>query len=517
MLWVIRAVVFAVLLSSTVVAHGQEAFPPIGDRYKDLPSDAKDVVKALKKLQARTEIGVNFVDYDRAVSDIYPDVKVFIESAEARNLPELQFAMKNAMDCYLKVRELLAVSISSDSPGKQYDASMLLVRAQPTLWKIAAVNISAAHAFVEGPQQDLVKTQEILSAGLGKLTVEAGLAIAEAELCVLDRQSRAEASGVAVPPPDPSEENRDLVAIIYSDGEFGDSVTAGTLEKRLPPIYSKVPPALQEGLIPLLAGGKTCGGVAGFIYSDTKVAKQAVAALVDGFGKNKQRIKGLGDAALGVEIEGLKNVDLVFRRGPMVVFLRSPSASLANSVAIAQNIDKRVCGLFPAAASGDDETDEMVMEEGQTKTLSESDSSDNPLAGLLFQDGDYGKAISGGEFKTTTDEFARLSMNVSAKGSVLLSGNGGVVGFVLENESDAKKAYEAIAEQIGRDGKIAVGLGETSWASRAPVNERMDVVFRRDVFVIYVRVKSKSLAEVTKRVKSVDSRIRKHLAAGDAE
>jgi hypothetical protein len=348
MLWVLRAVVVAVLLSSTVIAHGQEAFPPIGDRYKDLPSDAKDVVKALKKLQARTEIGVNFVDYDAAVSDVYPDVKVFVESAEAKNLPELRLVLKNAMDCYLKVRELWSIKIGSDSPAKKYDASILLITAQPTLWQVAATNISAANALIESPQEDLPKVQQTLSEGLSNLTAEKGL----------------------------------------------------------------------------------------------EIAKKQEAELL-----KKQR----------------------------------------------------------------------AMEVGENATRTEEDSGPNELRDLLFQDGDYGKAISGGEFKPTTEEFIRLSVSVPKKGAIRLSGDGYVVGYVLENESDAKKVYESIAAQIGRDGRIAAGLGDTSWASRTPVNEKMDVVFRRDAYVIYVRVKSKNLAEVTKRVKSVDSRIRKHLAAGDAE
>ena len=676
MLWALRLVVFAAMLSPTVITYGQDAFPPIGDRYKNPSDELRQVVKALQKLQAQTEIGVDLVDYTKALSDTLPDVKVFLGSQEAKLMPELRYLLSNAVDCHLKVRDIWSQSVSSTSSD-----SALMITARPALWKTATANVSGAAALLESSPQDLVKTQEKLADSLSLLTADAAIASAKTERANLDRQSRAKTSGVAVPQKDPVRKNFDLAAILHAHGDFGDTVTAGPIEEQLwAGFCPKLPPALQEGQVELFRDVESCGAISGFIYADETAAQIGLDALSSGFGDSRQQLKGLGNSASGVD-DSSSRVSMVFRRGPVLVYLMSPLKPMAQTVAAAKklddrivklfpesassatdsepflpdllyqdgdfddsikggdvtmqlppwmsrlplalqkghlpllkddkelgsvvgliypdmkvarqafdeiasqfgdgkkrvkglgaiafdskneglgplalpseseqsksvyslvfrrgpvviyavtgeqsvaaaalNIDKRIAALFPEAESHDEENEEeneeMAMEEGQTKTLSESDSSDNPLAGLLFQDGDYGKAIRGGEFKTTTDEFVRLSMNVSAKGCVRLSGDGGVVGFVLENKSDAKKAYEAIAEQIGRDGKIAVGLGETSWASRTPVNERMDVVFRRDVFVIYVRVKSKSLAEVTKRVKSVDSRIRKHLAAGDAE
>jgi hypothetical protein len=74
----VRAMIAAFCLLVTIAVA--EDFPPIGSRYDTISEDVRAIIKALKKLEARTEIGVNFVDYDRAVSEIYPDVKVFLES-----------------------------------------------------------------------------------------------------------------------------------------------------------------------------------------------------------------------------------------------------------------------------------------------------------------------------------------------------------------------------------------------------------------------------------------------------
>lgn len=342
----IRTLLLLLALACTAPALGEEhnPFPPLGTRYDAIPDDAKAVVKALKKLQARTEIGINFQDYDSAVSDVYPEVKVFIEATESKDMPELRLVLKNAIDCYLKVRELWSIKIGSDSPAKQYEASILLITAQPLLWQVAAGNIAAANSLVESTKEDLAKTQQMLAESLEKLDAEKAL----------------------------------------------------------------------------------------------ERAKEQEAELL-----KKQ-----------------------------------------------QAMDNNRGGAAPA-----------------------DDGSPNELRDLLFKDGDYGDEVTGGEFTTSTLKVTVLSAPVSKQGSFSLSGNGQVTGFIFKNEADAKRTYEALATQIGRDGKIATGLGETSWGSRSSVDGTVDVVFRRDTFVVFVRAPSKNLAELSRRAKAVDVRIKKHLAS----
>jgi len=122
---------FVICIAMLGVTEEPPAFLPIGNRYDDVPQEAGDVVKSLKKLQVRTEIRVNFPDYDRAVSYIYPDVKVFVQSAEAREMPELRLVLTNAMDCYLKVCELSSIKLSTDDVVKKFCFSNQLITAQP--------------------------------------------------------------------------------------------------------------------------------------------------------------------------------------------------------------------------------------------------------------------------------------------------------------------------------------------------------------------------------------------------
>ena len=137
-----------------IVADESPAFPPIGNRYENIPEAAKAAVSVLKKLRVSTETGVEFADYDRAVSEGGMLVKAFVKSDDAREMPELCLVLGNATDCYLKVRELWLSKIESDGLGKKHEASALLATAQPLLWRAGGENISAGVALTANPTNE---------------------------------------------------------------------------------------------------------------------------------------------------------------------------------------------------------------------------------------------------------------------------------------------------------------------------------------------------------------------------
>ena len=339
----LRTLLLAFALPCAFPAFAEEPnpFPPLGTRYDAIPDDAKSAVKALKKFQVRTEIGINFRDYDSAVSEVYPEVKVFVESTESKEMPELRLVLKNAIDCYLKVRELWSLKINAESAYSQENASTLLIVAQPLLWQVAAGNISAANALIEGSKEDLPKTQQTLIESLEILNAENAIESAKRQRTEL-------------------------------------------LEK-----------------------------------------KKAMENIGDGFASNE-------------------------------------------------------------------------------------------LRDLLFKEGDHGDGVTGGEFTNSTMNITVQDSAAVKQGSVGLSGDGQVTGFVFRNEAAAKETYDALTIQIGRNGKIATGLGDSSWGTRATRYNKNEVgfnsvVFRQDNFVVFVRAKSKNLAELTRRAKAVDARIKRHI------
>jgi hypothetical protein len=172
---IVLILVFAFVFAASHLRAQELTFPPLGDRYKSPAEDATAVLKALSKLQARTEIAINFRDYDKAVADVYPDVRVFLDSVEARTMPEVRMLFANAMTCFLKVQSIWSTSITSDSPAAQYDASILILTARPALWKTAAANVAGARAFLESTDEDRQKAQQMVTANAQALTVEAAL------------------------------------------------------------------------------------------------------------------------------------------------------------------------------------------------------------------------------------------------------------------------------------------------------------------------------------------------------
>ena len=86
---------------------------------------------------------------------------------------------------------------------------------------------------------------------------------------------------------------------------------------------------------------------------------------------------------------------------------------------------------------------------------------------------------------------------------------GRFTGLLFRTEVDSQMAYDAISNQIGREGKILPGQGENSWATRTSENGLMDVVFRRDKVVVFLRVTYESTQELSRYAKKIDARVGK--------
>lgn len=61
---------------------------------------AKDAYRALKKLEARTQAGINYRDYRTALGEAKLDYNLYVESSNAQREPAITKSLKDAMACY---------------------------------------------------------------------------------------------------------------------------------------------------------------------------------------------------------------------------------------------------------------------------------------------------------------------------------------------------------------------------------------------------------------------------------
>jgi hypothetical protein len=63
-------------------------------------------LNALKKLEARIEVGVNYLEYSRVVGETWGEVKVFIESPDGKSLSEFNELLTRAVNDYKMAMEI---------------------------------------------------------------------------------------------------------------------------------------------------------------------------------------------------------------------------------------------------------------------------------------------------------------------------------------------------------------------------------------------------------------------------
>ncbi len=131
---------------------------------------ARDVVKAFAKLDARTEIGINYRDYTAALGDVNFEFKSFQEGPESKRYPEITRALGVALGRYTEAGMLWQLGVGGAKrlyPGEEIskwitarypDAAkslgeggatfssggMSIIDVLPFFWKDAGENIEVA-------------------------------------------------------------------------------------------------------------------------------------------------------------------------------------------------------------------------------------------------------------------------------------------------------------------------------------------------------------------------------------
>jgi hypothetical protein len=68
---------------------------------------AKDAVKALKKLEAKTETGINYKDFATALADTKVEVESFVNSKQAKRNPGLSECLNKTLEHYMLTNKIM--------------------------------------------------------------------------------------------------------------------------------------------------------------------------------------------------------------------------------------------------------------------------------------------------------------------------------------------------------------------------------------------------------------------------
>ena len=106
-----------------------------------IPDSAKAAVKALKKIEAKTQAGIIFAKYSESVGDTLFEVKEFTQSQDAKIFDNLAKSVSEAMEYYQMASDRWNLAIKSNGKYKAEDELQII-------WNNASINIKDAETLL---------------------------------------------------------------------------------------------------------------------------------------------------------------------------------------------------------------------------------------------------------------------------------------------------------------------------------------------------------------------------------
>ena len=157
--------------------------------YRNAPQSAQSALNAVKKLEARVEVGVNYADYSRAVGEAWGDVKIFIESADGKSVPEFSLLLTKAIEDYKLASDIWQNKIQWPS---LYGDRLDVETHQQACWTRAGTWIKLAESLL-----DVEKTESDLKAFAAAIKNEEDFDAAWKKIKDENSSPRIVASGIA--------------------------------------------------------------------------------------------------------------------------------------------------------------------------------------------------------------------------------------------------------------------------------------------------------------------------------
>jgi len=129
------------------IAAQQKARDAVWAAYRNAPQSARSPMNGVKKVAARTEIGINYKDYSTAVGEAWGEVKVFTESPEGKAVPAFSVLLISAMDKHRLALDVWRGQFDGGSTGFTFDEGLATLVIKEC-WRAANCRIDTAESLI---------------------------------------------------------------------------------------------------------------------------------------------------------------------------------------------------------------------------------------------------------------------------------------------------------------------------------------------------------------------------------
>ncbi len=142
--------------------------------YTSPPAVARSALNAIKKLNARTEVGINYRDYGTVVGETWAEVKVFADSPEGKQLKEFSELLVTIVDKYRLALDVWKDKFDSVKSDEVFSEILL-----QECWRAAGVRLKVAEGLLGGDQ---LETHLSSAIALSKLHAEHEITIKKLQI-----------------------------------------------------------------------------------------------------------------------------------------------------------------------------------------------------------------------------------------------------------------------------------------------------------------------------------------------
>lgn len=110
--------------------------------YRNPPAAARAALNAMKKLDARIEVGINYTNYSEVVGESWGEVRIFVESPEGKEIPEFSQLMELMIDNHKKALDIWRSQINDDAP------KALVTIYRNLCWQVSSTQLKIAERLI---------------------------------------------------------------------------------------------------------------------------------------------------------------------------------------------------------------------------------------------------------------------------------------------------------------------------------------------------------------------------------